>query len=293
MNLKKILLNAFLFIAATITVVNGNDFRVPMDREGKRADTIKDSYVRVASVRYTTTATMLVRGATIQIYGVLTSTLPLGSIYAGVELRSTNTANTSSELLVPPLRISTEIRNTMYVFDPPILCPEGLSVNLTSAGTVASIFYNFSSTRTRADFFIPYDMDNIKASSDFYGVKVASNVAAGSAADVIGTESLDNTVGEKVIATTRGLWYGVMGGTVTNKDSYIVVEDSASVLGNPVDFLPPFFYKTYNLDGQSDGAKNQIVKFPWPLLFENGLNVANNSDNDRIRMFTRPARSLR
>lgn len=291
--LKKFL-SSFLLVIAITSTIYGNDFRVPLDRDGKKAQSIKDAYVRVVSTGYTTNQTILLRGASIAIYGVLTSTKPAASDYAGVELRYSSTSGqpTSGELLVPPLSISTETRNTFYHFDPPIVCPGNLAVTLSSGGTFVSIFYNFLATSTKADFWNPYDMDNVKANSDFYGVKAASE-SAQITADIIGTEALDNTTGEKIVIPSRALFYGLMGGTVTTRSSFLVFEDTASVLGDPQNIFPPLFYKSFNVEDTNDLGKNTVVKFPWPILFRNGVGVTNSSADERIRVFVRSARSLR
>lgn len=285
----------FLFYLTAIISVSlcyGGDFRVPLDNDGVKARNMDESFVRIISTGYTTVASMLLRGAAIQIYGVLTSTRPAGSEEAHVFLRSTDTANTSSELLVPPLNISSETRNSFYVFDPPILCPTGLSVNLSSAGTFVSIFYNYAATSTASNYLIPRDMDGIKASPDMYGVQVASRVSAGdSADDNLGADAFDNSTTERLVIGERAFFYGVMG-TSSSGNNFLIVEDTGSTLGDPQNIFPHLFYGTFNYENTVTPSLTPIVTFPWAILMQNGISVTP-SESERLRIFARPARRLR
>lgn len=290
---KKIIL-AFLAALAYSSLSFASDFRKPYDNDGVKPKSIDESFVLVVSTGYTTTASMLINGATIQIHGVLTSTLPAGSGGADVRLRSTNTANTSSELLVPPLRLSSETRNTFYVFDPPILCPVGLSVELSSAGIFASIFYTYSATSTNANFLIPLDMDGAKSEPSMYGVQVASRVFAGATADNSQqAEALDYTTAERIVIAERAFLYGFMGSSNAVSTSFLLVEDTGSALGNPQDIFPPLFYNTLSDADVISGWRTPMFKFPWPVLLRNGIGVTNSTAGERLRVFARPARRLR
>src|SRR3990167_2142809 len=108
---------AFLFLFSLLAFfavgeLRAGDFLVPKDRDGIKATNIQEVGVYAFMVDKTTDAKILMPGSTLQIYGVLTSTRGDNDtqLRESVFLRSTNTANITSELLVPPIPISTSTR---------------------------------------------------------------------------------------------------------------------------------------------------------------------------------------
>lgn len=291
--MRKIL--ALFFFLSCATYVSAN-FQLPMDRDGVDAETLSSVGVEVFSVRYSSAAS-LISGSTIAVYGVMTSTKSGESVgvQSFVELRSTNTANLTSELLVPPIEFSSTTRNSFVWFSPPVISPVGVSVNISTVGDAfASVFYRYLSTGTSPDFWIPRDDRGHKAHNpDFFGVKVATQVIAGGAADGVGTEGFDRTSDELLVSGERGLLYGVFPSTGPTT-SYVVFEDTGSVLGNTADFLPPLFYRSTVYENDTNGVTgNRPFYFKYPLIFVNGLTQQRNSTADRFRVFVRPLRRLR
>ena len=215
---------------------------------------------------------------------------------------SSNTANFGAgrELLIPELRFSSTTRNTFYVFEPPIISPDGFSANITTSAGFASVFYRYLATTTPEDVWVPYDMRNQKAlSAQFYGVKAASVVVAGAAAAAgVGALAADFVTVEKVyMSTGPTLLYGMIASTgVANAATAFVVFRSTNVTGtgNTHMLLPPILYHTFNGNDESEmDWKTKIIRFPWPLYFSGGLTVQTPTALHRIRPMVRPARKLR
>lgn len=284
-----------LFFLSSVSLVHAN-FQLPLDRDGIPAEDISSVGVEVFTIRYSSAAS-LVSGSTIAVYGVMTGTKTAESVgvQSFVELRATNTANTTTELLVPAIEFSSTTRNSFVWFDPPIICPEGLSVNIsTVADAQASVFVRYLSTNTSADYWIPRDDRGLKAHNpQFYGVKVASTVVTGAAANTLGTEGYDRTTGELIVDDERGLLYGVMPSSGPST-SYVVFEDTASVIGDTADFIPPLFYRSSVYVDDTNGVTgNKPFYFKYPLIYVNGLSQRRDTTADRFRIFVRPLRKLR
>lgn len=293
-----------LFLLLTPTLAKAYDFLNPMDRDGFVLNDLDQLGVRVLPLAYSTNP-FVIQGATVAIYGVLTSTMPHGSeastgTYCLIYASNTATFGTSQELLIPELRFSTTTRNTLYVFDPPIISPDGFSANITSAMAFASVFYRYLATITPEDIWIPYDQRNQKAMSvQFYGVKAASNVVSGaSRVTSAGTQVQDFVTTEKVIASTGPtLLYGLVASTgVANSGTAWVIYRSTNVTatGASLMILPPVFYHTFN--GGDDVISNwrtKTIRFPWPIYCPSGLTEERGTDQERFRTLIRPARGLR
>ena len=278
------------------------EYWTPQDRDGTKALQIQDVGVFVSYTGFSS-APVIIEGSSIAVYGVLTTTKANGSEsqQAWVELRATAavanaapTAFATQELLVPPLVVSSTTRNTLYVFNPPRIAVGGLEINTSSGMVGAAVFYRHLATTTVDDFWIPRDFGGDKTfDPSFYGIKAASEVVSGAAANSVGSEGFDFTTAELQVANTPGLLYDIVAGT-GNPANYVVFEDSNSTIGPDVaDFLPPLFYNTF-ADSFSPYSKNSVVTFPWPLIFQNGLTQQRTvSAPDRFRIGVRPRRALR
>ena len=284
-----------IIIALSLCAVAEAGFVVPRDRDGLPAGSVYDTGVEVVTLRQTLNASVIT-GSSVAIYGVMTSTPRVVDGREFVEIRSTNMAGIGSELLLPPIAFTSTTRNTLIVFNPPVLAPAGFSVNLTSAQGWASVFYRHIATATSPNFFIPYDNTGMKAydGAQWYGVQAASEVVPGAAAQysasAVGTESLDFDSTEKCVATTRGLFYGVMAST-GDASNYAIFRDTNGATGNY--FLPPLFYNSMDRDNEGITAVTRVFYFPWPVIYTIGLSVERNVGTDRFRVFTRPLSSLR
>lgn len=308
----------FLFLACLVLPARAGAFDIPIDKDGVVAGSIRD--IGVLTYTATNTATFLISGATVSspandvtgttiaVHGVLTSTAPRGIMTspAFVELRATDTANTSSELLVPPLIFSSGTYNTLYIFNPPLLVPENLSVTLTSAGTVATIFYNYLSTAgTTGDFWIPRDdASGAKAyDPNFYGVRAASNSYAGGAeGDRSGTETFDFTSDEKLVGesttVSRGLaapshFWGWCASTGA-PDTFLLFRDTNTTGSGAPDnlLLPPIFPRAgpfiSSLSGNADNSlQSPCFQFPWPINTRYGLSMDMSVSSERFRALKR------
>ncbi len=296
--MKKIL--SSLLLLFSIVTISQAEFEIPRDRDGAEAINLQSVGVNVLTVSYSSAAS-IVRGSSIAVYGVMTGTKTISGATSGiqafVQLRSSNTATVTGELLVPPIEFSSSTRNTFVWFDPPVVAPDGLSINIsTVADAQASVFYRFLATGTLENFWIPTDNRGNKAQNpQFYGVKAASSVIAGATADTLGTEGLDMNTDELVIDDRTGLLYGVFPSTGPTT-SYVVFEDSGTATTTPdlADFIPPFFYRTAIFIDTTHGTSgNQPFYFKYPLIYTLGLTQNRDSNVDRFRVFTKPRSNLR
>ena len=331
---KALLFLSFMLSAGTLFAGNfWGDFKVPVDRRGVKALNVEDTGVFVASVMnssvphyltnylFVANGSATVTGSSIAVFGVLTSTAGDNFFKAPyVELRSTNTANTTSELLFPPVVVTSASRNTFVQFTPPIIANDGLSVNIvfdTPTVTSVSIFYRYLSTNVVEDFIIPKDNNNVPAigGADFYGVAAASEAHPGGTHndgvnDGEGMDGLDYTSSERVVLArssptesynTPGLFYGMVVGTasVGAVRSFAVFRDSVSTGGiNEADrLIVPLFYNTFNLEDalwtignfpKFSTAHLKVIRFPWPIIFRRGLTQQRSVATDTARIFVRP-----
>ena len=296
-------------------------YKVPKDVTGFPAQSVRDVGVDVL----TGTDTYVV-GSTIAIYGILTATAPLGT--AGgtgllglpyVELRSTSAINQSTgpesqgfatmtvinaltmtgELLIPRIYFSSETHNTYVQFYPPVLSPGGVHMVTSSHGALATLFYRHVATGVSEDFLIPYDVDGYKGGSlEFYGISPASETAQGQLADGVGTESLDGVTVEKLIGfgtgTVRGpgLVYDIITGTAA-PTTYIVLKDTASVLGDPQHWIVPIFPQTFEWEKRNTSVKTAVVNFGFPLKYRNQISVQASAGIGGLRVRTRLNRSFK
>lgn len=300
---KSFLLSLFLLLTAT-GVGHAYDFTNPMDRDGYVPPDLQQIGVSALPLAYSTNP-VGVQGATVAVYGVLTSSMPTGSeastgTYCLIYSSNTPNFGTGKELLVPELRFSSNTRNTLYVFDPPVISPDGFSANITSAAGFATVFYRFLATNTPEDVWVPFDQRDQKAPSpQFYGVKAASNVVSGTVATVsAGTQVLDFTTTEKVYATDRQLLYGMTASSGTaNLMTEFAVFRSTNITGSTWGtfmILPPILYQSFN--GGDDAVSNwktKVIRFPWPIIFPGGITVQLPGGFERFRPSARPARGLR
>ena len=105
-----------LFLSLTLSSLKADGYKVPMDINGVSTAHISDVGVRVylstCHIPYIINGSSRVhpndsiKSSSVAIYGVLTSTFSgTNTVPAFLEIRSTNMANTASELLVPPINI--------------------------------------------------------------------------------------------------------------------------------------------------------------------------------------------
>lgn len=304
--MKKVLLS-LLFCVSLVQFAKSEsgDFYSPRDRDGAYAEGLDLVGVYVFTSSFTTTPIMAVKTSTLAIYGVLTGTRAIAAEQAFVSLRCTDTANTSSELIVPPIMFSSTTRNTFIEFKPPIVCAKGLSVDTSSNTVIASVFYRSLVTNTTEDFYIPDGATDIKTkSAQFFGVAVASEVAVGGVdADKVGADVLDFTTGRMLLRGTTvfaspSLLYGIISGTTTSTIStmYETFQDTGSTVnsGTLPFALPPLYYTTMTFeDALQSGDKTKSWFFPWPVIFNQGIVAQNSVSTNRLRVLTRPRRSTR
>lgn len=310
---------AFLFSLALIpTSLFG--FQIPLDRDGVSAESLDDVGVLVFTTTHSNVAqsifdvtpptAALTQGASIAIFGILTSTLPTGRVPGDVffQVRSSDTLNESSELLLPEIPISSTTENTFLQFNPPVIAPiralfsiRSVSVDITSDTVPASVFYRFIATNTESDVWIPIDEFSGRKVHDksFYGVQVATQVIPGNGINNgVGTDALDNTSDERLLTSTSVLTssflYGWMAGTgtVTN---YVVFEDtegvSATTPARPT--IVPIFYNAGVFNPGNVEWKAKAYSFPWPVFFSRGITQRRDSSTDQFRVFKRPTQSVR
>ena len=302
MNKIKNVVLAVLFSFFGLTSLNA--FQVPSDTDGAIAKTVKALGVYVLGTDWSSTA-VGVAGSSIAIYGYMTSTATTAGANEFLEIRATNTANTSSELLVPSIVTYSTNANTIGFFDPPIIAPEGVSINNTVGTIYSCIFYRYLSTNTNDGVQIPVDnYQGVKVEdSGFYGVKAATEVSAGAVANTVGSEGLNFNSGEHLLEDESGFLYGWSAGTQTVADArnFVVFHDTNSALGttpNSQRLMPPIFYTVMDNPLFISGSRNPYTapfSFPWPVRFRNGLTQTRTFGNkaDQFRVFTKPARRLR
>lgn len=284
-------------------------FRLPLDRDGVSAESIDDVGVRVFTTTHSIAASG-VSGSSIALFGVLTATLPAGVAVNGawIEIRSSDTFNRSSELILPPIMVTSTTRNTFVVFNPPVVVPTRMSVNVRTLATdivtntvITSFFYRFLATSTNENVWIPLDTFQGKKvhTSDLYGVSAATDNRPGNAADNgIGADNFDFTSDERLFTSTdvsKGFLYGWVASTGTS-GSYIVFKDTTGA-GTTVTssfLLPPIFYNTLNYSTEENPeSQTKPFTFPWPIIFERGLSAQRSVSTDRFRVFIRDANALR
>lgn len=327
--IKRFGIFTFLMLLASplMAYSNTSDFNIPLDRDGYLVQDVQQVGVLPLTIRSSDKVPAFVGGSSIAIYGVLCSSAGGGSLgdtfSHWVNLRATNTANLTSALLIPSLRISSVsvvgstdsyyTQNRLYVFNPPIVAPDGLSVDISSfssAGIVnittqvsATVFYRYLTTSTDEQTWVPIDRRNaLKAqSSSLYGVKASSMSGPGGLDDNTGNGVLDGRGAELAIngssvtnSQERQLLYGVCYGTGT-ADAFVIFEDTNVVTGNSVSSLPPIFYRT--LDLSFGGAVTDNISgcytFPWPIVHVIGLTTRRTPGVDQFRVLERPAGRLR
>lgn len=318
----------FLFLVFTLLLPSlASAFKLPMDRDGELATTITDVGVKVYYSTGTESPYLItggtsafadgsgLKGSSVAIYGILTST-PQGTSLAVaytlpgyVFLRATDTANNTSELLVPPINIGLFLSsavgnspdgtqtvspaNQLIVFDPPIIAQDNVSVSASTSAsgglTVSnkwafSVFYRILNTGTPEDIWFPTDDSQGHKTHDasFYGVKPSSvSTAGGTSNDTLGTEGWDYTSAKRNInytstasnlssENTPMLLYG-FGASSGTATGFFVCFDSNSALGTHVlNFLPPIYPRTFQ-KSYFNGASMVSYSFPWPIQAQNGL----------------------
>lgn len=311
---------------------NTSDFKIPVDRDGYIVQDVQQVGVLPLTIRSSDKTPAFVAGSSIAIYGMLCSTAGGGSpgdtLSHWVNFRATNTANVTSALLIPSLRISSVsvvpssgnftveppyLKNRLYVFNPPLIAPDGLSLDMSSFSTAGiedissqtsvTVFYRFLSTTSDEQTWVPIDRTNgAKArSSSLYGVKVASMSGPGQVDDDQGTSVLDGKSAEFAIegssvtaSRERRLLYGVCYGTGT-ADAFVIFEDTNVVTGNSVSSLPPIFYRTLDLSfgGAVTNNISGCYTFPWPIVHVIGLTTRRTPGTDQFRVLSRPSGRLR
>lgn len=294
-----------------------SDYRVPTDRAGVKARNLASCGVYTATIINSSQTFLLVSGTSIAVYGVLTGTdvAPTDGVDSWVELRATDTANVTTELLVPPIAITSTSRNTFIVYDPPVIAQKGLSVNIATTPASVTVFFRYLSTNVAQDFAIPWDKDGGKVYNPaFYGVVPASNSTAGGVALGVGIDSLDYSAAELPVLTyssatitinTPGLLYGMIVGSapITAFANYVVLKDTTSVAGAGGDnnLMVPIFYNTFNLSDAlglvyGNGIGNptsKYIKFPWPIVFNYGLTQKRSASTEMFRILVKPLQRLR
>lgn len=152
--MKKLLLSALLLLAAGAVNADQavtNKFQVPVSANNVADPGLRSAGVDVAYLVTSTTPALATdaEGDTFTEgfihYVIVPSTGAVNSVY--LELRSTNTANTSSARLVPriaPLANGAALQaNPVFYFDPPVPFSNGLSVNLLPAGSAPATGVEF------------------------------------------------------------------------------------------------------------------------------------------------------
>lgn len=330
--MRKVILTGLCLVFSTASIWA---VRPPNDRDGVSPLSVQQFGVRV----HFTSRTMLpsvVTGSSIAIHGVLTSTPAIEDSHTittnmqFVTIRATNTANRTSELLVPSILLSSAGRNTFVVYDPPIVAQKGFSVAHSSEGISSAVFYTYLATTTEVEYWIPREDKGEKMfDTSLYGVKAAKqSIPGAAAADGAGTEALDYTVSEVLVTgssasitnilywkgttTTlrgeEGLWYGWSAGT-GSVANFMVTQDSATATGDPTNglsgptyYLPEIFYNMLTTDRAEKGLRGTSnFSWPWPLRYEDGLTInrgihytdGTTVTSDSFRAYTRPRGSLR
>lgn len=313
--MKKAVLFCLAFVPTSLF-----GFQVPLDRDGVAFETLDDMGVKVFTTSMSNVAsspfmaaipTASVTGSSIALYGVLTSTLPTGRVAGDVfvQIRSSDTLNETSELLIPEIPVSSTTENTFIVFNPPIVVPirmvvsiRSVSIDITSDTVPVSYFYNYLTTSApRNPNWIPLDEYSGRKvhNKSFYGVQVATQVVPGNGVNNgIGTDALDNTADERILTSTsvltKTMLYGWIAGTgtVTN---YVVFEDTEGVSATTpaIPTIVPIFYNAEPFNPNAVEWKTKAYSFPWPIVFERGLTVRRNATTDQFRVLKRGAETVR
>lgn len=321
------ILTVFLTLLASplMAYSNTSDFNIPVDRDGYPVLDVQQVGVLPLTIRASDKVPAFVGGSSIAVYGMLCSTAGSGGVGEvsawWVNMRATNTANLTSALLLPSLRISSVsvvgstdsyyVQNRLYVFNPPIIAPDGLSLDISSVSAAvnistqvsATVFYRYLSTSSDEKTWVPIDRRNdIKARSQtLYGVKASSMSGPGQIDDGQGMSVLDNTGSEFAIngstvdnSIERQLLYGFCYGTGT-ANAFVVFEDTNVAVGNSVSSLPPIFYRTLDLSfgGVVTNNISGCYTFPWPIVHVIGLTTQRTPGTDQFRVLSRPAGRLR
>lgn len=341
--LKKLVVSTLFIAASTLKIADA--YQLPKDRDGVAAGTVEDVGVHVflstSSLPWllngstqTLAGGTIVNTSSIAIYGVLTSSFS-GDIGAPayVHLRATNTANTTSELLTTPIAVGITTsttgtfhvaRNNLVLFRPPLVVPDGVSVNISSTpGSLttnqfsAAVFYRYLATNAPEDVWFPNDDNGIKTigGASLYGVKPATgNTLGGIANDGLGNEALDFTTDARFIQTSSVpanqapvLLYGWSASSGALSSSFDI--DAATGSGNyriipnvvtaNLSFLPVIYPRT--LENYSWGTivpptsvtTNSDFNFPWPLISPRGIRFQASVSTEMFRLKTRNARALR
>lgn len=293
-----------LILAASTAIVHadaGSDFRIQPDRDGKIPWNMQQIGVMVLPASIISTTPYLVSGGSIAIDGVMTATAVSAGSAGSLEIRSSNTANISTELLIPGLSAASTTANTFYFFSPPLVCPDGASVNSTSSSARFAMFYHLLSTAypagsTVQDYLIPSDVAGQESFPGFHGTAVSSQVSPGGAAnDALSTEGLDFNSNSRIVDTAPGFFWGTISSTGAASTNFLLTFDSASIVGVGANqhFLPPFFYNATNTVDAVSELKTKFFQFPWPLRYNNGLVVTNSASTGRLRVLRAPKNSLR
>lgn len=283
----KTLLTALFFVSSACGMAQA--YQLPLDRDGSPALNVQDVGVYVwlstSEVPWLITGStrlasqgVIAGGSTIAVFGVLTSTFS-GDLAAPafVELRATNTANTTSELLVPaiPIGVSSTTtgqngvpKNNFVEFNPPIIAYDSLSVNISSGlGPLigyrfsAAVFYRYLATNGPEDVWYPDDDRGQKTlgGASLYGVKSSTGGTFGATGDRQGTEALDLTVGPQFVMTSSVpvdqspiMLYG-WSASSGNTFNYFQVDDATGTnnytqgpsLQSSFNFLPAIYPRTF------------------------------------------------
>lgn len=335
---REIILTAGLFL---LSCTFAQAFSLPLDRDGIPAKIVQDVGVSVAYSSGTSVPFLITggtvsgtKGSTFAIYGILTST-PQGTNNTGAQfalgfvmLRATDTANSSSELLVPPIHIGTWIStadagdnvgypaNTFIEFNPPLIAQDNLSMQTSSdtAGNTSntfsfSVFYRVLATNTPEDVWFPIDdyQGEKPLGGSLYGMRPSSNTTAGATAnDKLGTEGWDFTNGRKVITTASTTTLALSGPTAPTSplffygfsnssgsaSTFFTCTDTNSTLGTLANnFLPAIYPHTLRTQHFDPDEFTQF-NFPWPLKLRNGLACQASVATERFRFYTRNPRAL-
>lgn len=170
-------------------------------------------------------------------------------------------------------------------------------MTVSSHGALATLFYRHVSTNVNELFVIPRDADGTPGSMSFYGLTSSSETAPGQiAGNVHGAEALDGVTAEKLIGfgtntvTGPGLFYDIIAGTVA-PTTYVVLKDSASVLGDPAHWIVPIFPGSFDPALRDTSYKTAIVSFGFPLKYVNQMNVQTSAAIGNLRIRVRQSRS--
>lgn len=296
MNMYKKLVFTALSTLLMCGSIKASDFTIPQDVDGRSAQSIDNVGVRMWTVgRATHTDASLLSGATVLIYGLITSTkaTAIGEATDFVELRANSVKSKSTELLVPQMVVASTYSNTQYWFKTPLVVADGLNMNFSTTGVMATVFYRFANNN-EVKFRIPTDARGNKANgSAFYGVNASSETGPAGVADALGSEGFDKTSAARMRSDLPCLLDGFIASTGA-ATSYAVVYDTASPLGTPNKAMPQLFYHTLSNEAFVETAgKTKVYYFPFPIVFENGLKAERSVATDNFRFLTRPLGRLR